>query len=393
MLQLPIYLDNHATTRTDPRVAEAMLPCFTEFFGNPASASHVFGREASKAVENARSSIAQSIGAADPQEIIFTSGATEADNLAVKGVAEALSDRGDHLITVQTEHPAVLNACRHLERAGFRTTCLPVDQEGHLDLEELKAAITDRTILVSVMAANSEIGTIHDIAAVGAICRERGVLFHTDATQAVGKIPFDVREIQADYASFTAHKMYGPKGVGALYIRQDAPRPVPQMDGGGQEQGLRSGTLNVPGIVGFAKALEICLQERETEERRVRALRDRLYAGLIGSLDGITLNGSADRRLPGNLNISFEHVRTDALLMSLRDLAVSGGSACATESPTPSYVLKAIGASDERAFSAVRFGVGRFNTAEEIEYAIQTVCEAVTRLRASRRQRAQGHVR
>lgn len=388
MLQLPIYLDNHATTRTDPRVAEAMLPCFTEFFGNAASASHVFGRAAREAVERARCSLAQNIGAADPQEIIFTSGATEADNLAVKGIAEALSDRGDHLITVQTEHPAILNACRRLEKAGFRTTYLPVDHEGHLDLQQLKAAISDRTILVSVMAANSEIGTIHDIAAVGAICRERGVLFHTDATQAVGKIPFDVREMQVDYASFTAHKMYGPKGVGALYMRRDAPRPVPQMDGGGQEQGVRSGTLNVPGIVGFAKALEICLQEREMEERRVRGLRDRLYAGLTDTLDGVTLNGSVYHRLSGNLNVSFEHVRTDALLMSLRDLAVSGGSACATGAPAPSYVLKAIGASDERAFSAVRFGVGRFNTMEEIEYAIQKVCEAVTRLRTSRMQRA-----
>jgi cysteine desulfurase len=388
MLRLPIYLDNHATTPTDPRVAEAMLPYLTEFYGNAASATHSFGQTARKAVECARSCIAHHIGAESPHEIVFTSGATEADNLAVKGIAEALSDRGNHLVTVQTEHPAVLNACRHLEKVGFETTYLPVDHEGHIDLEELKAAITDRTILVSVMAANSEIGTIHDIAAVGALCRERGTLFHTDATQAVGKIPFDVRKMQVDYASFTAHKIYGPKGVGALYIRREAPRPIAQMDGGGQEQGIRSGTLNVPGIVGFAKALEICQQEREDEERRIRALRDRLYVGLTDALEGVTLNGSMDRRLPGNLNVSFKHVRTDALLMGLRDLAVSGGSACATGSPTPSYVLKAIGASDERALSAVRFGVGRFNTAEEIEYAIRMVSEAVTRQRASQMQRA-----
>jgi cysteine desulfurase len=390
MLQLPIYLDNHATTRTDPRVVEAMLPYFTEFYGNAASASHVFGRSARKAVESARSSLAQSIGAGGPQEIIFTSGATEADNLAVKGIAEALSNRGNHLVTVQTEHPAILNACRHLEKTGFQTTFLSVDQDGHLDLEELKAAITDRTILVSVMAANSEIGTVHDIAAVGAICRERGTLFHTDATQAVGKIPFDVREMQVDLASFTAHKMYGSKGVGALYIRQNVSRLplIPQMDGGGQEQGFRSGTLNVPGIVGFAKALEICLQEREAEGRRIGALRDRLYTGLKEALDGVTLNGCAVQRLPGNLNVSFDHIKNDTLLMNLRDLAVSGGSACATGSQTPSYVLKAIGASDDRAFSAVRFGVGRFNTAEEIEFAIQKVSETVTRLRSAQMQRA-----
>jgi cysteine desulfurase len=383
MIHLPIYLDNNATTRTDPRVVEAMLPYFTEHYGNAASRTHSFGRRAEEAVEEARQQIAALIGAS-AREIIFTSGATESDNLALKGTAAMYRARGNHLITVATEHRAVLDPCRRLEREGFRVTFLGVDAHGRVSAEQVAEALTEQTILVSIMAANNEIGTLQPIRAIGRLCKERGVFFHCDAVQAVGKIPVDVEDLGVDLMSLTAHKLYGPKGVGALYVRSRNPRvrPEPLIDGGGHERGLRSGTLPVPSIVGFGKAFELCGQEMATEAERLVQLRERLRQGIVSQLDQVFLNGHPTERLPGNLNLSFAYVQGEALLMSLRDVAVSSGSACTSANPEPSYVLKAVGVSDDLVHSSIRFGLGRFNTAEEVDYVIGEVVRAVRRLRA-----------
>lgn len=377
----PIYLDNHATTPLDPRVLEAMLPFFTARFGNAASNSHSFGWEAAAAVEKARRQIAASVGAS-PQEIVFTSGATESDNLALKGVAEGCHEKGDHIITVVTEHKAVLDSCRHLEKIGCRVTYLPVGESGLIDLAELKDAFTDRTVLVSIMAANNETGVLQPIEEIGRLCRERGVLFHSDAVQALGKVPLDVNRANLDLASLTAHKLYGPKGCGALYVRRNiAERLVPLIDGGGHENGLRSGTLNVPGIVGFGKTCEIAHQEMPEESCRVAGLRNRLRDRLIAGLDHVTINGSMEHRLPGNLNMSFLEVEGEALLTGLNDVALSSGSACSSGKTHASYVLKALGLSDEAAGSAIRFGIGRFNTEAEIDYVAGRIIELVKNLR------------
>lgn len=378
-----IYMDNHATTPMDPRVLEAMLSYFKEKFGNAASRNHRYGWEAEAGVEHAREQIAQLIGA-KPKEIIFTSGATESDNLAIKGVLEFYREKGNHIVTVVTEHKAVLDTCRALERKGLATvTYLPVDRFGCIDLDDLRRAITDRTVLVSIMHANNEIGTIHPVAEIGKIAKEKGVLFHTDATQAVGKIPVDVEAMGIDLMSFTAHKLYGPKGCGALYVRSKGPRVrlVPQIDGGGHERGLRSGTLNVPGIVGFGAACEIARKEMHAEARRLQALRDRLHHGLTSQLDEVFLNGHPTERLPGNLNLSFAYVEGESLLMGLKDIAVSSGSACTSATLEPSYVLKALGVGEDLAHTSIRFGLGRFNTDEEVEYVIERVVREVRRLR------------
>ncbi len=386
-MKLPIYLDNNATTQLDPRVLEAMLPYFTEVFGNAASRNHEFGWRAEAAVEEAREKIAAAIGA-DPKEIVFTSGATESDNLAIKGVAEMYRSKGDHIITVTTEHKAVIDTCKALERNGFRVTYLPVNREGFIDMDRLRETITDKTILVSVMHGNNEIGTIQDIRTIGAICRERGVLFHTDATQTIGKIPFNVDDLNVDMASLTAHKLYGPKGVGALYVRKRKPRVrlVAQMDGGGHERGMRSGTLNVPGIVGFGKALELSVAEMAKDTEHTSRLRDRLWAGLKDTLDMLYINGpdpleNPAQRLPGNLNVSFTYVEGEAMMMGIKDIAVSSGSACTSASLEPSYVLKALGVGDDLAHSSIRFGFGRFSNEEEVDYTLQHVIEAVQKLR------------
>lgn len=380
-IAFPIYLDNHATTPLDPRVLEAMMPFFTGRFGNAASNSHSFGWEAAAAVEKARRQIAASIGAS-PQEIVFTSGATESDNLALKGVAEGCREKGDHIITAATEHKAVLDSCRHLEKIGCRVTCLPVGQDGLIDLNQLKDAFTDRTILVSIMAANNEIGVLQPIEEIGRLCRERGVLFHSDAVQALGKVPLDVNRANLDLASLTAHKLYGPKGCGALYVRQNAvTQLVPLVDGGGHENGLRSGTLNVPGIVGFGKTCEIAQQELPEESCRVAALRNRLCDRLTAGLDHVTINGSMEHRLPGNLNMSFLEVEGETLLTGLNEVALSSGSACSSGKTHASYVLKALGLSDEAAGSAIRFGIGRFNTEAEIDYVAGRIIELVKNLR------------
>jgi cysteine desulfurase len=382
MVTLPIYLDNNATTRCDPRVVEAMLPYFTEKFGNAASRSHPFGWHAEEAVDTARQQIAALINA-DPKEIIFTSGATESDNLALKGVAAMYKEKGNHIITVATEHKAVLDTCKHLEQEGFEVTYLDVDQYGMVRLSELRNAITDRTILISVMAANNEIGTIQPIADIGAVAKEHGVLFHSDAVQAIGKVPFDVKQMNVDLASLTAHKLYGPKGVGALYVRRKGPRVrlVAQMDGGGHERGMRSGTLNVPGIVGFGKACELAGQEMAAESQRLIRLREKLRRGIMDQLEEAYLNGHPEHRLPGNLNISFNYVEGESLLMGLKDVALSSGSACTSASLEPSYVLRALGVGDELAHSSIRYGIGRFNTEEEIDYVIDTTVNVVNRLR------------
>jgi len=374
----PIYLDNQATTPVDPRVLEAMLPYFGPKFGNAASRGHSFGWEAGKAVERSRERIAALAGAS-PREIVFTSGATESNNLALKGVVEATGKRG-HLVTMATEHRAVLDPIRHLERSGCRVTVLPPMPDGRIDLDTLRAAIADDTILVSVMYANNEIGVIQPVGEIGRICRERGVLFHCDAVQACGKIPIDVETDQIDLMSISAHKLYGPKGIGALYVRRANPRVrlAAQMDGGGHESGMRSGTLNVPGIVGFGLACAICAEEMQTEGPRTRALRDRLKARIEEVLEDVRINGSLEHRLPGNLNVSFGGIDSEALMMSLPHVAVSTGSACSSASVTPSHVLKALGVNPH---SALRFGVGRFNTEEEIDSAARQVLEAVTRLR------------
>lgn len=382
-VQRPIYLDNHATTRVDPRVVEAMLPFFTEHYGNAASRHHIFGRIASEAVQRAREQIAGLMGA-NTREIIFTSGATESNNLAIRGVAAMYRSRGDHIITASTEHHAVLDPCLRLGREGFQVTVLPVAGDGRVNPQQVSDAISERTILVSIMAANNEIGTLAPLQEIGLLCKSKGVLLHTDAVQAFGKAPFDVEAMGVDLASVTAHKLYGPKGVGALYVRRRDPhvRLAPLFDGGGHEQGLRSGTLPVPSIVGFGKACELCLHEGAAESERLLALRERLREGIQSQLDDVGLNGHPTLRLPGNLNLSFAYVEGEALMMSMRDVAVSSGSACTSASVEPSYVLRAIGLSDELARSSLRFGLGRFNTEAEIDFTIETVVQAVQRLRA-----------
>jgi cysteine desulfurase len=382
-IQLPIYMDNHATTPVDPRVLEAMIPYFTQKFGNAASRSHVFGWTVEEAVSYAREQLATLIGAESEKEIVFTSGATESDNLALKGIAEFLKDKGDHIITSVIEHKAILDSCKRLEKQGFRVTYLPVQHDGRVNPDDVKNAITDKTILVSLMLANNEIGTINDLAAIGAITRERGVLLHSDAVQGIGKVPFDVQKMNVDLASLTAHKMYGPKGVGALYIRRSRPRVrlAALMDGGGHERGMRSGTLNVPGIVGFGKAADIMLKEGASENARILRQRERLRHRLTSELDNVELNGSLEHRLPGNLNVSFAFVEGEAMMMAIKDVAVSSGSACTSASLEPSYVLRALGVGEEMAHSSIRFGIGRFNTDEEIEYVADLVVDRVRKLR------------
>jgi cysteine desulfurase len=382
-IKIPIYMDYHATTPVDPRVLDAMLPYFNEKFGNAASRSHAFGWTAEEAVAIAREKVAALIGAANPKEIVFTSGATESDNMALKGVAEFYKEKGDHIVTTVIEHKAVLDTCKRLEKQGFRVTYLPVSKEGLVDPDDVAKAITDKTILVSVMLANNEVGTIQPIAEIGKITRSRGVLLHSDAVQGIGKTPFDVEKMNVDLASITAHKMYGPKGVGALYVRRSKPRVriVAQMDGGGHEHGMRSGTLNVPGIVGFGKAAEIMKEEGAAEAKHILALRERLRGRLQAALDALQLNGSLEKRLPGNLNISFSFVEGEALMMAIKEVAVSSGSACTSASLEPSYVLHAMGVGDDLAHSSIRFGVGRFNTEEEVDYVADLVIRKVNKLR------------
>ncbi|MBK7858859.1 MAG: IscS subfamily cysteine desulfurase [Archangiaceae bacterium] len=430
-MKLPIYMDNHATTPLDPRVLDAMMPYLKEDFGNAASRNHVFGWKAEAAVEAARKQVALLIGA-DPKEIVFTSGATESDNLAIKGVIDFYRGKGDHIVTLKTEHKAVLDSCKRLERArqeridelkvlrlgelagrdvtveeiptleikhdlendaqfqrwvskvqaGARVTYLDVKKDGMVDLEQLKAAITDKTVLVSIMLANNEIGTVQPVNEIGAICRERGVLFHCDAVQGLGKVPFDVTASKADLVSITAHKMYGPKGVGALYVRRKPRvRIAPIIDGGGHERGMRSGTLNVASIVGFGKAAELARAEMPEEARKLEKLRGRLLDGLKKKLDMLVVNGSWEHRLPGNLNVSFAYVEGEALMMAIKDVAVSSGSACTSASLEPSYVLRACGVDEDMAHSSIRFGLGRFNTEEEVDYVIDLMARSVSRLR------------
>lgn len=380
-MKLPIYMDNHATTPVDPRVLEAMLPFFTQTFGNAASRNHSFGSEAEAAVEIARKQVARLINA-DAKEIIFTSEATESDNLAIKGAAWKYREMGNHIVTLPTEHKAVLDSCRRLEHEGFKVAQVPVPPDGLIDLNDLKAALTNETILVTIMAANNEIGVLQPIAEIGEICHERGIIFHTDATQAVGKIPVDVQATNIDLMSISAHKMYGPKGVGALYVRRRSPRVqlTPAIDGGGHERGVRSGTLNVPGIVGLGRACEISMQEMPKESERLRALRDRLNDGILSRLDEVYINGSMAHRLPNNLNLSFVGVQAESLLLAMKDIALSSGAACTSARVEPSHVLEALGLGDS-AYSSVRFGLGRFNTEEEVDYAIKRVVETVNRLR------------
>jgi len=378
-----IYMDNHATTPMDPRVLEAMLPYFTDKFGNAASRNHQFGWDAEGAVDTAREQIGRLIHAKS-KEIIFTSGATESDNLAIKGVVEFYKDKGNHVITAVTEHKAVLDTCKALERTGkAQVTYLQVDKEGLVDPDDVRKAITDKTILISLMYANNEIGTIHPVAEVGKLAKEKGVLFHSDATQGVGKLPLDVEAMGIDLMSLTAHKLYGPKGCGALYVRSKGPRVrlTPMMDGGGHERGMRSGTLNVPGIVGFGKACELSGAEMETEAGRMLQMRERLHRGLFEQLDEVYLNGHPTQRLPGNLNVSFAFVEGESLLMGLKDVAVSSGSACTSATLEPSYVLKALGVGDDLAHTSIRFGLGRFNTMEDVEDVIERVVREVRRLR------------
>ncbi|MFP5209826.1 MAG: IscS subfamily cysteine desulfurase [Acidobacteriota bacterium] len=379
---LPIYMDNHATSPLDPRVLEAMMPYFTNKFGNAASRNHSFGWEAEKAVETAREQIARLIGAS-AREIIFTSGATESDNLAIKGVAEMYRERGNHIITQVTEHKAVLDTCKRLEKYGYRVTYLPVKSDGIIDMEDLKRAIDEKTILVSIMAANNEIGVLQPIAEIGKLCHEKGIIFHTDAVQAVGKVPFNVIADHVDLASISGHKIYGPKGVGALYVRRRNPRVqiAAQIDGGGHERGMRSGTLNVPGIVGMGKACEIAIEEMDSEAAYLRGLRERLETKIASELDYIHVNGSMEHRLPGNLNMSFLYVEGESLLMGINDVAVSSGSACTSATLEPSYVLKALGLGDDVAHSSIRFGLGRFNTQAEVDYVAAKVVDVVKKLR------------
>jgi cysteine desulfurase len=381
-VKLPIYLDNHATTPMDPRVLEAMMPYYTGKFGNAASRNHQFGWEAEAGVETAREQIAKLIGAT-AKEIIFTSGATESNNLAIKGVAEMYKEKGNHIITAVTEHKAVLDTCKRLEKYGTRVTYLPVGADGLISLDELRNAITDKTILVTIMAANNEIGVMQPIDEIGAICKEKGIIFHSDAVQAVGKVPIDVNKSNVSIMSLTAHKLYGPKGVGALYVRRKNPRVQLSaiLDGGGHERGMRSGTLNVPGIVGFGKACEIAMQEMPEESKRLMNLRDRLMNKLLSNLDETHVNGTMERHLPGNLNISFVYVEGESLLMGVNDIAVSSGSACTSATLEPSYVLKALGLGDDVAHSSIRFGIGRFNTEAEIDYVADRFIDTVKKLR------------
>jgi cysteine desulfurase len=381
-MKLPVYMDNHATTQMDPRVFDSMKPYFVDVFGNAASRNHSFGWEAEEAIEKARKEIADLIGAA-PKEIVFTSGATESNNLALKGIAETYAERGNHIITQVTEHKAVLDTCRRLEKQGVRVTYLPVKQDGLVDLQQLRDAITDKTILISIMYANNEIGVVQPIQEIGAIAKEKGVLFHTDAAQAIGKIPVNVVTDGIDVLSLTAHKLYGPKGCGALYVRRRNPRVqlTAQMDGGGHEHGMRSGTLNVPGIVGLGAACEIAKREMPAESKRMSFLRDKLKNKLMTELDEVYINGSIEHRLPHNLNMSFAYVEGESLLMGINDIAVSSGSACTSATLEPSYVLKALGAGDDLAHSSIRFGIGRFNTEEEIDYVGKRVVDVVGKLR------------
>src|SRR5262245_16922300 len=381
-MKLPIYMDYHATTPVDPRVLEAMTPFFTQHFGNAASRNHSFGWDAEEAVETARKQVADLIGAT-AKEIIFTSGATESNNLAIKGVAEMYREKGNHVITCVTEHKAVIDTCKKLEKQGARVTYLAVQKDGRISLDELRAAITEKTVLITIMMANNEIGVLQPIPEIGAIAKEKGILFHTDAVQAVGKIPFDVTAMKADLVSMSGHKMYGPKGVGALYVRRRNPRVLlaEQINGGGHERGMRSGTLNVPGIVGMGKAAAICKAEMATETERLRSMRDRLNEALHKNLDEIYMNGSMEHRLPHNLNISFAYVEGESLLMGINDVAVSSGSACTSASLEPSYVLKALGAGDDLAHSSIRFGLGRWTTEAEVDYVADKLVTVVTRLR------------
>jgi cysteine desulfurase len=377
-----IYLDGHATTRPDPRVVAAMRPFFEDDFGNASSKTHPYGWRAEEAVTRARAQVAKLIHA-DPKEILFTSGATESNNLAILGGLRGHSERGDHLITAATEHPSVLDVARAVAEQGAEVTILPVDGRGRVDPEAVRSAITDRTVLVSIMAANNEVGTLGPIAAIGALCMERGVLFHTDAAQAIGKIPIDVQEMNIDLLSISAHKIHGPKGAGALYVRRKNPRVLlrPMFFGGGQERGLRPGTLNVPGIVGLGTALEIARNEMAVESKRLAGLRDRLQKGFLERISDLVINGDEERRLPNNLNVSFSSVEGEALLLALDGIAVSSGSACTSEKREPSHVLKAMGVSDTMAQTSLRFGLGRFNTESEIDAVVERVAQAVERLR------------
>lgn len=382
MLKLPVYLDNNATTPMDPRVLEAMLPYFTEHFGNAASRNHPFGWEAEEAVDYAREQVAKLIGA-DPKEIIFTSGATEGDNLAIKGVFEMYASKGNHIITCTTEHKAVLDTCKHLEKQGAEVTYLPVQPDGLIDLKQLEAAIKPNTILIAIMYANNEIGVVQPVKAISTLAKKHGILFFTDATQAVGKIPVDVLKDGIDLMTFTGHKMYGPKGIGALYVRRKNPRVkvTAQMDGGGHERGMRSGTLNVPGIVGFGKACELCRLEMEQDNKRIVVLRDKLEIALL-QIEESYLNGNKEHRLPHVTNISFKYVEGEGLLMGFnKNIALSSGSACTSASLEPSYVLKALGLGDDLAHSSLRFGLSRFTTEEQIDYTIEQITNTVNRLR------------
>jgi cysteine desulfurase len=382
-LKFPIYMDNHATTRLDPRVLEAMLPYFTDDFGNAASRTHAFGWTAEAAVDDARDTVARLINAESGKEIVFTSGATESDNLAIKGVAEYYGHKGKHIVTSTIEHKAVLDSCKRLEKQGYDVTYVSAGPDGIVDPGDIEKALTEKTILVSVMLANNEVGTIQPIAEIGKLTRARGVVFHVDAVQGLGKTPFDVRAMNVDLASLTAHKIYGPKGVGALYVRRSKPRIrlVAQVDGGGHERGNRSGTLNVPGIVGFAKACDILQREGVEEANRIRALRDRLHQRITKQLDEVVLNGHPEKRLPGNLNLSFSFVEGEGLMMAIKDVAVSSGSACTSASLEPSYVLRSMGLNEEMAHSSIRFGLGRFNTEEEVDYVADLLIAKVKKLR------------
>jgi cysteine desulfurase len=382
MIEPPIYLDNHATTRVDPRVLEAMFPYFSTIYGNSASVSHRFGWEAGEAVDRAREQVATVLGA-EAKEIIFTSGATESNNLAVKGPLPFVKKKGNHLVTTAVEHKAVLDPMRRLAREGWDVTIVPCDETGLVAAENVAAAITERTVLVSVIAANNEIGTLNPIREIGRICHERGILFHTDATQAIGKVPLNVYDDHIDLLSLSAHKIYGPKGVGALYVRRRDPqvRLSALFDGGGHERGFRSGTIPVQQVVGLGVAAELADRERSVETPRILALRERLYSGIVARVDGVRLNGHPTLRLAGNLNVSFEYVEGEALMMNMRDVAVSSGSACTSAEPEPSHVLRAIGLDDDMARASLRFGLGRFTTEEEIDFAVNAVADAVSRLR------------
>jgi cysteine desulfurase len=381
-IKLPIYFDNHATTPVDPRVLDAMLPFFTDRFGNAASRNHVFGWNAEEAVENARAQIARLINAT-PKEIIFTSGATESNNLAIKGVAEMYREKGNHIITQVTEHKAVLDTGKRLEKYGYQVTYLPVERDGRINLDHLARAITPKTILITIMYANNEIGVVQPIAEIGKLAKQKGVFFHVDGVQAAGKIPVDVQRDNIDLLSVSAHKIYGPKGVGALYVRRRNPRVQLSaiIDGGGHERGMRSGTLNVTGIVGLGKACEVCMHEMPAESERLRRLRDRLKDRLFAQLDEIYINGSMEHRLPHNLNVSFAYVEGESLLMGINDVAVSSGSACTSATLEPSYVLKALGVGEDLAHTSIRFGLGRFNNEEEVDYVAERVIHTVKRLR------------